>query len=292
MLPSHQVEEMMINGKQSGFIDIHSHFLPFLDDGAQNYDQCVAAARWYVSAGFEKVIATPHYIPGTKWEATPDQILSNIRQTENILKEHEIPLTILPGMEIILTESICRNFDPDQFLSLGEKGYYLIEFPLNSPLSTPVAEGLQRLQSTESIHFAIAHPERCKVFHDSNDLLKRFVTNGMLAQVNIDSLLGKAGPKVQQKALEYLQAGLVHFLASDTHARDGRMPPDKSTIEHLCGLLGEETTSNALKHNPQRLLAGKKVDPLISDGNINFIAEPYVPQGGYMQKLKKIFTRN
>ena len=93
--------------KQSGFIDIHSHFLPFLDDGAQNYDQCLAAARCYLNAGIEKVIATPHYIQGTKWEPTPAQIVDSIQQTEKILDEHEISLKILPGMEIMLTESIC-----------------------------------------------------------------------------------------------------------------------------------------------------------------------------------------
>ena len=261
----------MKSDKQNGFIDIHSHFLPFLDDGAENYDQCLAAARCYLRAGIDCVIATPHFIAGTKWTPTPEQILDNIKQTEKIFEEKEIPLKILPGMEIMISDQICYNFDPNQFLSLGEKGFYLIEFPLNSQLSTPVAKGLQHLQSLEGIHFIIAHPERCTIFNDSSDWLELLVDRGILTQVNIGSLLGLAGKKVQLKACELLDAGLVHFLASDSHAKDNRMPPDTAQIEHLFSLLGEKTTNRALKLNPQRLLADKKVDPLISEGKIQFL---------------------
>lgn len=291
MPPSPQTA-LMKSDKQSGFIDIHSHFLPFLDDGAENYAQCLASARWYLSAGINQVIATPHFIPGTKWEPTPEQIGDSIQQAEKMLAEQNLPLKILPGMEIMLTENICRNFAPDRFLSLGGRGFYLIELPLDSGLSTPLAEGLQRLPLVENMHFVIAHPERCKVFTDNRGLLEQLVGQGILTQVNIDSVLGLAGQRVQQNALEFLQAGWVHFLASDTHARNGRMPPNKIQIAQLYDLLGKDATVHALQLNPQRLLTGKRVDPIIPDGNIRFLTQLYAQQGGYMQKLKKIFIRH
>ena len=113
----------------------------------------------------------------------------------------------------------------------------------------------------------------------------------MMTQINIDSLFGLAGKKAQHKALEFLQAGLVHFLASDTHPGYGRMPPDKAAIDRLYELVGKETTTRALKSNPLDLLAGKKVDPLRSDGiiNLNFSAQLHAWQGGYMQRLKNLF---
>lgn len=277
---------------QNGFIDIHSHFLPFLDDGAESYNDCLAAAQCYLSAGIDQVIATPHYISGSKWTPTVNQILSNIKQTEKILEEHDVPLTILPGMEIMITDQICNSFDPDQFLSLGDKGCYLIEFPFNSRLNTSIANGIERLQSSDGIQFVIAHPERCNIFTDSNSWLKLLVDNGMFTQVNIDSILGLAGKKVQQRAFKMLDAGLVHFLASDTHAKEGRMPPDHTTIEKLYDLIGNENTNRALKHNPTSLLEGKKVDPLNTDGKIYFSNQLYSLQGGYMRKLRNFFTDN
>lgn len=282
----------MNSARERGFIDIHSHFLPFFDDGAENYPQCLTTAEWYFKTGFEQVVATPHYIPGTRWKPTPARILAGIRQAENMLKEHKIPLKILPGMEIMVTESICRDFDPAQFLSLGEQGFYLIEFPLHSPVSTPVLEKLHDLQSVATLHFVIAHPERCNIFFDNRELLELLVGKGMVVQINIDSLLGLAGPKVQQQALALLQAGQAHFLASDTHAREGRMPPDNKKIEQLIAVLGKEATDQALKINPHRLLAGKKVDPIIPNGNIQLLAQLYAQQGGYMQRLKNIFTHH
>ena len=282
----------MKSEKRNGFIDIHSHFLPFLDDGAESYDHCVDSARYYLSAGIEQVIATPHYIPGTKWAPTIEQILNSIKQTEKILEEQDIPLTIHPGMEIMLTDQVCNNFDPDQYLSLGDKGYYLIEFPFNSQLNSSLSRGIQRLQSLEGIRFVIAHPERCEIFNTNNNWLELLVDKGIFTQVNIDSILGLAGKKIQQRAFEFLDAGLVHFLASDNHAKEGRMPPHHKKIDQLYDLIGKETTNHALKLNPMKLLEGKKVTPLINDGTINFPAQLYARQGGYMRKLKNLFIHN
>lgn len=279
----------MVSNKQEGFIDIHSHILPFLDDGAKNYVKCLEAALCYHSAGFEQVIATPHFIPGTKWTPTPDQIFDKIKQAEALFKEHEIPLVIVPGMEIMFTDQICNNFDPDKYLSLGEKGYFLIEFPMNSELSGDVRKQLiWRLKEFKEFNFIIAHPERCQIFNNSG-FLQLLVDQGMFTQLNINSLLGRHGVGVQQNAIKLLRAGLVHFLASDTHAKDGRMPPGKDTIDTLYELLGTETTNQAFIRNPKRLLAGKKVDPLIPSGNMENLEKLQLVKGGYLQKLKKIF---
>jgi protein-tyrosine phosphatase len=287
----HKVRQMAMD-KHRGFIDIHSHFLPFLDDGAENDQQCLAAARCYQSAGIDQVIATPHFLPGTKWAAAPEQISDSIRRTGNILREQGISITILPGMEIMLTDMLGGNFDLRPVLSLGGKGAYLVEFPLHSPYDASMAERLEHWQAAKDMHFVIAHPERCAIFNDnsSSNRLAALVNMGMMVQVNIDSLMGLAGKKAQQAASAFLQAGIVHFLASDAHPRDGRMPPDNTAMDRLTRLLGRKTTIQALRTNPMNLLAGKKVDPLPPDGNIHFSAQLHAMQGGYMQKLKNLFT--
>ncbi|MCL7488976.1 MAG: hypothetical protein M8357_12480 [Desulfobulbaceae bacterium] len=276
--------------KRRGFIDIHSHFLPFLDHGAENDQQCLAAARCYQSAGIDQVIATPHFLPGTKWAAAPEQISDTIRRTRNILREQGISITILAGMEIMLTDMLGGNFDLRPVLSLGGKGAYLVEFPLHSPYDASMVERLEHWQAARGVHFVIAHPERCAIFNDNSSRLDALVNTGMMVQVNIDSLLGQAGKKAQQAALAFFQAGIVHFLASDAHPRDGRMPPDSASMARLTRLLGRETTFQALRTNPMNLLDGKKVDPLRPDGNIHFSAQLHAMQGGYMQKLKNLFT--
>lgn len=250
-----------MNGNNlSGYIDIHSHFLPGLDDGPEDYEQCIATAEQYVKIGVHCVIATPHFIHGTRWAASPDRIAAGIRETEKRIRARGIPLRILPGMEIFMSDFLCRHFSPPDFLSLADTGAYLIEFTMHPSLSLPDEKKIYQLFSRqEEKHFIIAHPERCAVFADNIDMLKGLVASGMLTQVNIGSILGLSGRKAQNAAMEFLRAGLVHFLATDSHGRADRMPPTPSQMAELCRIIGDEAVTTAFRDNPLSMLRGERV---------------------------------
>lgn len=247
-----------------GYIDIHSHFLPGLDDGPENSNQSLEAAALYVEAGVGCLIATPHCMHGTIWAASPETIRAGAREMENLLHARGIPLRILPGMEIAVSDLAGGRLPAADFLTLGDRGrFFLIEFPLHAAYGPDRASGLHKLLPAGGrTCYIIAHPERCAMFADGVELAREMVARGMLLQVNIGSLLGQAGPGPQQTALELLRAGLVHFLATDTHCRAGRMPPDPAQMSRLGRLLGDEAVTAAFRDNPRRMLEGETVLPV------------------------------
>lgn len=246
-----------------GFIDIHSHLLPNLDDGPKEFRQCLAAAERYLAMGVESVIATPHWIQGTGWAPTPEHVRACVVETENSIRAAGIPLRIFPGMEISLTDFLCGHFSAADHISLADTDFFLIEFPLNTTLNAPTREGLRSLLTrAKNSHFIIAHPERSAIFQNNVALVRELVEKGMLTQVNISSILGYAGRNSQQEALLLYRAGLVHFLASDSHATPERMPPSPSEMTRLADLIGTEAVVAGLRDNPLRLLSGEAVPNL------------------------------
>jgi protein-tyrosine phosphatase len=247
----------------SGFLDIHSHLLPGLDDGPEDYGQCLEIARRYRTIGVEAVIATPHGIQGTGWAPEPMLVRTRVAEAEKWLNEAGVGLCILPGMEIALSDFLCGHFAPSSLLSLGDTGVFLIEFPLNSAISAPTAEGMRSLQNQNRANrFIIAHPERCVLFQDNPGRILELVAGGIMTQVNMSSILGYSGKKAQRTALALLDGGQIHFLATDTHGRAGRMPPDLQELAQLTKLIGSVNVATGFRDNPRRLIAGEDVLPL------------------------------
>lgn len=254
----------------TGFLDIHSHFLPGLDDGPEDYGQCLEAAKRYHAIGVDQVIATPHWIQGSRWTPAPEVVRNRTAEAQEWIREAGFDLRLLPGMEIALTDYLCGHFRASDFVSLGEKGFFLIEFPFTSPLSAPTAKNVRALLTRQKENrFIIAHPERCAMFQDNLDSVGEMVALGMLTQVNIGSVLGYSGKKVQMTALKLLHANLIHFLGTDSHGRAGRMPPNPQEMAELATLIGADTVLVGFRDNPHCLLSGEMVRPLRSKGSGN-----------------------
>jgi len=242
----------------SGFIDIHSHFLPGLDDGPENSGQCLETAKRYLEIGVSCLIATPHCMHGTRWVPSPEMIAARIAEIEKTLFAHGISLSVLPGMEIAASDLLGGHFPPTDFLSLGNSGTtFLIEFPLHSPLSRQNDMRMHKLlPGLQGQRCIIAHPERCAMFINNIGRARELVEQGMLIQVNIGSLLGTSGPQVGKTALELFRAGLVHFLATDSHGRGDRLPPDPTQMTQLRRILGDDAVAIAFQKNPRPMREG------------------------------------
>jgi protein-tyrosine phosphatase len=255
----------MIMKIPSGYIDIHSHILPGLDDGPENMAQCVEAARRYRAIGMHCVVATPHWLKFTGWTPSPERVIRSAAEVEAALRQAGAPLLILPGMEIGLTDSLEQDFSSSELLPLGTSGYYLIEFPLMVHHRKPEQLILRLLRSRPTMRIILAHPERCASFLDNAASLREMTARGVLVQVTIDSLLGGFGREVQETAVDFLRRGLVHFLATDSHAAGRRMPPDRSEWITLGEYIGPAAVDAACRENPRRLLTGGTVAPVAAE---------------------------
>ncbi|GBE12315.1 MAG TPA: hypothetical protein ENG91_07315 [Desulfobacteraceae bacterium] len=275
----------------NGLIDIHSHILPGFDDGPENIEQSIEAARRYKDIGVNCVVATPHRVGGTRWSPYPAAIIAAAEKTEAALNDAGVSLQILPGMEIACPENIDADFLSAQFLSLGHSGYFLIEFPFTSAITDTIRNVTGRAPGRKQPGIIVAHPERCTLFQDNGATLRQAVAGGMLAQVNIASLFGEFGAKAAATAFDFLRLGLVHFLATDSHARGNRMPPDPRQWERLVELLGQDVVETACMVNPGRMLRGEKVPPITLPDETRRNTQPPGHNRNIVERLINIFNK-
>lgn len=201
-------------------IDLHSHILPGIDDGAPDLDASLEFARAAVAAGTTRIAATPHV--DARYRVTADERDAALEHLRGALAAEGIALDVIPGAEIALDRYIDLDDAELARLRLGDGPYLLLESPL-SPAAGAFDRFLTGLLS-RGVKMLIAHPERCPDFQRKPERLEALVQGGALAQVTAGSLAGRFGSTVQAAALHMLEQGLVHDLCSDSHDATRRGP--------------------------------------------------------------------
>lgn len=199
-------------------VDIHCHILPQIDDGPTSLDETLAMARFCVTDGITHIIATPHchrYI-----HLLRETIVPLVNELNSQLFEAHIPLTILPGSEIQVTntEEYRREYEAGVFCHLGDTSTYtLLEFNWDHGLFPPDAPELVRWLRDRGTLPIIAHPERYNYFVHDAMLLQSLVDAGAWIQVTVDSLLGHHGPDPKTNGDALLEKYSDAVLATDAH---------------------------------------------------------------------------
>ncbi|MGC2374795.1 MAG: CpsB/CapC family capsule biosynthesis tyrosine phosphatase [Solirubrobacteraceae bacterium] len=207
-------------------IDLHSHILPGIDDGAPNMATAVAMARQASASGARKIVATPHV--DHKYDTRAATIRSAVAALNEQLAREAIPVEVLPGAEVAAHRLADLGQHELGELGLGGGPYLLIEAPLSSAagdfeIFLNDRHGLDR-------RYVLAHPERSPTLQRDPERLKRLVLDGTVVSITAGSLSGRFGGTVRRFAISLLERGMVHNIASDMHDLSGR-PPGIS--EHL-----------------------------------------------------------
>ena len=245
----------MIN--QKGLVDLHSHVLDSIDDGAKDIDQSLRLCELYVKNGFTKVCATPHFIKGGKYEPEATFIKEKVAHLNECLKAKDIPLEVYSGMEIKLTGETIYGFKQEELLSLNGSSYVLVELP-TTDVKNFVNNILFEIQA-EGFTPIIAHPERYMNQMIDLTYLKELVDRGILLQVNKGSIAGEFGKRASKNARELLKAGLVHFVSTDTHRERFRNPNIKEVEKKLIKLIGIKNTELLLCDNPKAVVEDENI---------------------------------
>jgi protein-tyrosine phosphatase len=196
-------------------IDLHSHILPGLDDGARSLDDALDIARSAVADGTDVIAATPHV--REDYPTTADAMENGVNELRQALEREEVELTVLPGGEISLEQFDRLGRDELRRFSLaGNPSYLLVETPYTDwPLY--FGEVVFRLTAA-GITPVIAHPERNFAVQQDFERLGELVRAGALAQVTAASLDGRLGSRTRACARKLIDAELVHLLGSDAHS--------------------------------------------------------------------------
>lgn len=200
-------------------IDLHTHILPGVDDGAATMEDSLEMARTASADGITAVAATPHVRDDYPTSAGTMERL--VRQLGQALTRSGIPLEVRPGGELALDRlAALGGAELTRFGLGGNPAYLLVEFPYYG-WSLALESAILRLRS-QGVTPVLAHPERNAEVQARPARLEALVQAGALVQVTAASLDGRIGKRARAAGFELLERGTAHMIASDAHTPEVR----------------------------------------------------------------------
>ena len=235
-------------------IDIHTHILPRLDDGAKDTATALAMLQMQSEQGVERVVLTSHYY-GKRH--SPQRFLE--KRSEAFAKINDkLPqgLEVKLAAEVHFTGVNMPEFDKLCLLAIEGTKYILIELPFTTKWANGILNKLSDFVYETGYTPIIAHVERYNEVLKKPSIVNDLVDMGCLIQVNAQSVLDK---KTKGFVFALLRHGLVHCIGSDAHDTETRKPcllESKQTIEDA----GYVEEWNTIQENMQKIIKGEKVE--------------------------------
>jgi protein-tyrosine phosphatase len=237
-------------------IDIHSHILPGIDDGAKTMEDTLNMAKAAVSEGIHTIIATPHHM-NNAYKNVKSDILPLVDRVNEELKNQQIDLVVLAGQECRIYGEIIEDYLKGEVLPLNiHSEYIFLEFP-----SSSVPRYTDRLffdLQNEGLIPVIVHPERNAELISHPDKLYNLVKNGALSQVTASSLTGHFGKNIQKFSRQLVEANLTHFIASDAHNTSSRTFNMNNAMDEVERMYGVDMVYH-FTENAELLVEGKNI---------------------------------
>ena len=236
-------------------IDIHSHILPGVDDGAKTLEEALEMCKIAEADGITTIVATPHSMNGL-YINQKETVCRKVDEFNSILKKEKIKINILPGLDLHFYPELLFHLKNGKILTLNNHGCYLIvEFPeVISPHIESICFNLQ-IQGVVPI---ISHPERNYFFRKNPQLLQDFVDRGALVQVTAMSITGEFGIEAEKAVKNLLKKNLVHIIATDAHSIGKRPPLLSPAVKVAAEIVGEEQAQRMVTTIPERIINQKK----------------------------------
>jgi len=194
-------------------VDIHSHIIPAIDDGAKNIEDSIQLIKGLQDIGYQKIITTPH-IMSDAYKNSASNIYEGLELLQQRLKEENVVLDVDVGAEYYLDDGFYDKLKDSKVMSINDK-YLLFE---TSYLTKPIQlEDMIFAISSAGYIPLMAHPERYRYIKDYKSEYMRFKDLGVMFQCNINSFGGYYGVDAKNKVLFLSQNGMIDFLGSDLH---------------------------------------------------------------------------
>jgi len=225
-------------------IDLHTHILPGIDDGAKTVEESISLLQAELESGVKTIALTPHFNVSASEQ---QEYINKYSKAFNLLREavsdHKLQIRLIQGAEVAFT-AITPEHDLDSLCYEGTKKI-LIELPMGHypPYSREI---LYRMQ-LDGYTPIIAHAERYSYFVKEPSLLEKLISTGVQIQVNAGGLIKRG--KTRRRILKMISKGQVHILATDTHSIDQRPPMLDIAYEIISKKLGSETAQRLVNFN-------------------------------------------
>jgi protein-tyrosine phosphatase len=237
-------------------IDLHTHVLPGVDDGARTMDDALAMAKVALDDGITTVVATPHRHEGA-YRAPREDAQQRLAELQAALTEADLNLEVVLGGEAQIAPDSAAQVRAGLAFTINGGRYLLVEWPFEQwPLYSEQA--IFDLQ-IEGVLPIIAHAERYRVVQRNHLQLAPLIERGVIVQVNGGSLLGTSGPEVQRTAEKLVLEGMAHVLASDAHSAHARPPLLSAARDRAASLVGEARARAMVEDVPRQIIESRGV---------------------------------
>ena len=257
-------------------IDIHCHILPEVDDGSRSLNESIEMAMIAKEQGITKIVNTSHYHPDFRYKKG-EELLKELEDFNNVLKENMIDIDVLIGNEIYYTKDLIKEIDELDFYTLNNSRYILIELP---PTNFPkdLCNIVYELKEKNYIP-VFAHVERYREVQENPELIYEVINAGAIIQVNSHSILGKSGKELQKVCNTLLNRNMVHVVGTDAHSSKRRTPIFLDAYKYVSEKYSKEMADDLFIKNNNAIINNEALN----------LPKPYKEEQKKKGFLKKLF---
>jgi protein-tyrosine phosphatase len=238
-------------------IDLHSHILPGIDDGAGNLETAVAMGRMAVADGIEVMACTPHFMPGLYDNETQD-VRHRVAHLNQVFAQEGINLALVLGSDAHMRPDFVSGLRNDTIPTLHSSRYVLFE-PPHAVMPKRMDELLFNIQVSGYVPI-LTHPERLKWIEQNYSTIVDLANNGVWMQITAGSLTGRFGKRTQYWAQRLLAEGHVSILATDAHNTGSRPPLLAEARDMAASELGVDEATHLVVTRPECVLEDAEPD--------------------------------
>ncbi len=230
-------------------IDIHSHILPFVDDGPTEIEESISILKKGGSEGIDTFVLTPH-LKEPDWKRS-EEIMDTFSQFEKECAGRGVKARLILGAEVYITPDLQHMVIDHPFATFGGKGkYLLVELPVHyMPIFSEEVLFALLLKKITPI---LAHVERYQYLRNDVARLRKWADSGILFQLNAGSHTGRHRWLMGRRAKKLLKSGFISFIASDVHELKQELSLTAHAFRTAAKTLGDPA-ADMLKSNPERL---------------------------------------
>lgn len=242
-------------------IDIHTHILPCVDDGANSVSQAIALLRQAEQNGTTDIVLTPHCAPAYGYFSFDCDFLEDcFRRLSLAMNREGISLRLYPGMEVLYEGPEEFALHAKEYVPLAGSRYLLVEFFFDTTREC-FLEGIGVARSHGFVPI-VAHPERYICIDRNISVALNAREQGALLQINKGSLSGRHGQLPAAAAHRLLQLDAVDFIASDAHHPEYRSSRLDQVFRYIQKEFGFEKARQLFWENPQKVLQNCPMGPV------------------------------
>lgn len=235
-------------------VDIHSHILNGVDDGAKDEQMSIDMLKTSVKAGVSKIVLTPHFVRG-RYDVEFNDIKEEFNNLKAIAEANNIDIEMYLGQEVYYTSKMVEYYNEGFISTINNTRYMLIELPMQDFNLTEVLDQIYELR-VKGIVPIIAHPERYIPFAKKPHLINKLIEEGCLFQLNARSILGGFGKEAKKLSTTYLEHNIYSFFGSDAHRSTGSR--DTNITEFIEEI--DNKTKRMFRANGNAMLADEEVE--------------------------------